>query len=363
MRKTKIDYIFILSVLVLMAMGLLIVFSASPTMGLKLGDTYYFIKKHILYLLLGFAALLYGASLEIDKLRQRARLIFGISILLLLLVYIPGVGKKVSGASRWIDLMIFSFQPSELIKFAIIVFLADYLSKLGKQIEDVWKGLLPPLLVVGAVAGLIILQPDLGTAITISATSFILIFAAGARYLHLAFLGGAGAFGVLIISLVSPYRLRRLVAFIDPWKDPQGIGFQVIQSLLAVGSGGLTGLGLGSSRQKFFYLPQQFTDFIFAILCEELGLIGGGVVVILFMLFCARGLRIAYSTGDKFSSLLAVGIVSWLTMQALINIMVVVGMLPTTGIPLPFISYGGTATIINLFAVGIVLNISMQAKQ
>ena len=363
MRKTKLDYIFIFSVIALTAMGLLIVFSASPTMGLKLGDTYYFIKKHILYLLLGFSALLYGASLEIDKLRERARLIFGISIFLLLLVYIPGVGKKVSGASRWIDLVIFSFQPSELIKLSIILFLADHLSKLGNKIEYFWKGLLPPLLMVGMVAALIILQPDLGTAITISATSFIMVFTAGARYLQLALLGAAGAFGVLIISLVSPYRLRRLVAFVDPWKDPQGIGFQVIQSLLAVGSGGVMGLGLGASRQKFFYLPQQFTDFIFAILCEELGIVGGGMVVILFMLFCARGLKIAYSTADKFSSLLAAGIISWLTLQALINIMVVVGMLPTTGIPLPFISYGGTATIINLFAVGIVLNISTQAKK
>ena len=343
-------------------MGLLIVFSASPTMGLKLGDTYYFIKKHILYLLLGFSALLYGASLEIDKLRERARLIFGISIFLLLLVYIPGVGKKVSGASRWIDLGIMSFQPSELIKFTMVLFLANLLSGLGEKIKDLMRGLFPALLLIGLVLAIIIAQPDLGTAITIGATAFVMLFAAGAQSLHLLALAGTGALGVLILSLTSPYRMHRLLAFIDPWKDPQGIGFQVIQSLLAVGSGGLMGLGLGASRQKFFYLPQQFTDFIFAILCEELGFIGGTGVVILFAIFAARGIRIALKAGDDFSSLLAAGLTAWLSLQAMINIMVVVGMLPTTGIPLPFISYGGTALTVFLTMSGIMLNISKYRK-
>ncbi len=358
MTKQKIDYIFLFAVLALSAIGMTMVFSASPTMALKYGDSYYFIKRQIFYLLLGFSALYFALRIKLDDLKKWAGPIFIISILLLLLVYIPGVGRKISGASRWIDLGILSFQPSELIKFTMVLFLANLLSGLGEKVKDLMRGLFPILLLIGLVLAIIIAQPDLGTAIAIGAAAFIMLFAAGANSIHLLSLAWTGALGVLILSLTSPYRMHRLLAFIDPWKDPQGIGFQVIQSLLAVGSGGFMGLGLGASRQKFFYLPQQFTDFIFAILCEELGFIGGTGVVILFAIFAARGIRIALKAGDDFSFLLAAGLTSWLSLQAMINIMVVLGMLPTTGIPLPFISYGGTAAIINLFTVGILLNIS-----
>ncbi|MDD5382890.1 MAG: putative lipid II flippase FtsW [Candidatus Margulisbacteria bacterium] len=363
MRKPSIDYLFLFAVIALTAIGLIMVFSASPTMALKLGDSYLFLKKQILYILLGFAALYFGLRLDLGSLKKWAVYIFAASVLLLLLVYIPGVGRKISGAARWIDLLIFTFQPSELIKFTTVLLLASLLAKMGEKIKDFLQGLVPLLIVVGIVAALIVAQPDLGTALTILVTAFILLFVAGAKNVHLASLGGIGILGVLAISLASPYRLRRLLAFIDPWKDPQGIGFQVIQSLLAVGSGGIFGVGLGASRQKFFYLPQQFTDFIFAILCEETGLIGAATVVVLFIIFAGRGIRIAFSAADHFNYLLASGLVSWLTLQALMNIMVVLGLIPTTGIPLPFISYGGTATIVNLFAVGIVLNISLQAKK
>ncbi|MFC1511079.1 putative lipid II flippase FtsW [Candidatus Margulisiibacteriota bacterium] len=362
MKKIKTDYIFLFSVLALSALGLIMVFSASPTMALKLGDSYYFLKRHILNLLLGFSALYFGLRLNLQTLKKWSGLIFVLSVLLLLVVFIPGVGRKISGASRWIDLVIFSFQPSELIKFTLVLFLAGLLSKSKEKNEDFLFGLLLPITIVAGVAGIIIMQPDLGTAISIAATAFVMLFAAGAKLLHLAFIGGFGLVGALVLSLQSPYRLRRLLAFLDPWKDPKGIGFHIIQSLLAVGSGGVTGLGLGASRQKFFYLPQQFTDFIFAIMCEELGFIGGVGVVILFIIFAVRGFRIALMTGDNFSFLLATGLVSWLIIQALINLMVVVGLLPTTGIPLPFISYGGTATIIGLFSVGILLNISSQTR-
>jgi cell division protein FtsW len=201
----------------------------------------------------------------------------------------------------------------------------------------------------------------MGTALTIGATVFAMLFIAGAEIWQLLSLAGIGVMGVIGLSFISPYRLRRLTAYLNPWSDPQGAGFQIIQSLLAVGSGGLFGLGLGASRQKFFYLPQQFTDFIFAILCEELGFFGGVGVVVLFAFFASLGFRIALSLSDPFRKLLAAGIVSWLTLQAMINIMVVIGLIPTTGIPLPFISYGGTATIINLFSVGVVLNVSRKA--
>ena len=359
MPKTKsLDYILLFTVLALAAIGTIMVFSASPTLGLKLGDSFYFIKRHIFYLLIGFAALYFGFRLDLAVLKKRAGLIFLGSLFLLLLIYIPGVGRKVLGASRWIELGILSFQPSELIKFTMVLFLAQFLADNRERIGDWLRGFAPPVLLVAAIAALIIKQPDLGTALTIAFTSLIMLYAAGADLRHLGFIGGAGALGVLALSLASPYRLQRLLAYLDPWKDPQGIGFQIIQSLLAVGSGGLLGLGLGASRQKYFYLPQQFTDFIFAILCEELGFIGGVGVLVLFVLFAFRGFRAALATADPFQNLLTVGLVSWIMVQALMNVMVVVGLIPTTGIPLPFISYGGTATIVNFFAAGVILNVA-----
>jgi cell division protein FtsW len=356
-KKNSPDIILLFSVIALSAIGMIMIFSASPTMALKLGDSFYFIKRHLFYLLLGFLALYLANCLDLTVLRQRAWIIFIISLGLLLLVYIPGIGQEISGASRWIDLGIISFQPSELMKFTVILLLADLLTKIGEASRTV-RGLIIPLVLLGFVCGLIIAQPDLGTALAIGGAGIIMLFAANALMIHLAVLGGLAALGVLFLSIVSPYRMQRLLTFLDPWKDPQGSGFQVIQSLLAVGSGGLFGVGLGASRQKFFYLPQQFTDFIYAILCEELGFIGAISVVILLAIFIGRGVKIAYATADRFCSLLTIGIIGWLGLQATINIMVVLSLLPTTGIPLPFISYGGTATIINLFAVGIVLNIS-----
>ncbi len=358
MRKPSIDYIFLFSVLALSAIGLIMIFSASPTMALKLGDSYYYLKRHVFYLLLGFSALYFGLRLDLETLKKWSAPILVLSLAVLLLVYIPGLGRKVSGALRWIDLVFFSFQPSEIIKFTMVLFLAKMLSKSGEGIQDFFRGLLPPLLLVTVVSAIIVNQPDLGTAIAIASTAFIMLFAAGANLWHLAAIGVTGVAGMIGIAMSSAYRMQRLIAYLNPWKDPYGVGFHIIQSLLAVGSGGLFGVGLGASRQKFFYLPQQFTDFIFAILCEELGFVGGVGVIVLFILFAVRGVRIALAAPDNFSFLLAIGLVSWLTLQALINILVVVGLLPTTGIPLPFISYGGTATVMGLFCVGIVLNIS-----
>ncbi|OGC33787.1 cell division protein FtsW [candidate division WOR-1 bacterium RIFOXYB2_FULL_48_7] len=356
--KNKIDYLFLFAVLSLLAIGGLMIFSASPVMGMKYGDSFYFIKRHLFYLLLGLAAFYYGFKIDLETVKRHAQTIFIIAVGSLALVFIPGVGRSVLGASRWIELGFISFQPSEFIKLATVIFLAKWLTDKQIVIRDFFRGLLPPLMFFGVIGLLIIKQPDLGTALTIGATVFLMLFVAGAQIKQLAGLCLAGIIGVLGLSVTSPYRLRRLVAYLDPWKDPQGAGFQIIQSLLAVGSGGVFGLGLGASKQKFYYLPQQFTDFIFAILCEELGLIGGAAVVVLFITFAGRGFKIALSSNDQFKVLLASGIVAWITIQAMINIMVVVGIVPTTGIPLPFISYGGTATIINLFAVGMVLNVS-----
>jgi len=356
MSKVKsIDYLFLFMVLLLSAIGLVMVFSASPTMGLKVGDAFYFIKRHLFYLVLGFMALYYGLRLDLEKLKSLAEIIFLFSFLFLLLVFIPGVGRKVLGAARWIDLGLLSFQPSELIKFSMVLYAAKWLAK--EKISS-FQRFLFPLFLLGLVALPIFKQPDLGTVVVLGMTVLSLLFLAGIDMLPLFGLLLVVGATVLGLAFSAPYRLRRLTAYLNPWQDPQGAGFQIIQSLLAVGSGGLWGLGLGASRQKFFYLPQQFTDFIFAILCEELGFVGGVTVIILFLLFTLRGFRVALRASGSFRAYLAGGLVSWLSFQALINILVVIGLIPTTGIPLPFISYGGTSTIINLFAAGIILNIS-----
>lgn len=359
MPKVKIDPLFAFAVLALCAIGLIMIFSASPTIGVRYGDYFFFIKRHLFFLAAGFTAFIYALRLNIQTLRQRANLLFVISIVLLLVVFIPGVGRRVSGAARWIDLGLLSFQPSELIKFTSLLFLANYLAANKKMIGNFWRGLLPPLLMIGLVAAIIMKQPDMGTALSIVIPAFIMLVLAGADWRQLGGLGAVGLAAITALATTSLYRLKRLLAYLDPYQDPQGIGFQIIQSLVAVGSGGFWGRGLGASRQKFFYLPQQSTDFIFAILCEELGLIGSAAVVLLFVLFAVRGLQLAAKCQDDFQYLLVSGLVSWLTIQALINISVVIGLIPTTGIPLPFISYGGTATIIELFAVGVILKSSL----
>ena len=360
--RPRIDYIFLLAVIILSAIGTLTVFSASPTMGLKHADLLYYIKRHLFYLLIGVGACFYGFNLDLQNLKKIAFPLFAVTVLLLVLVFIPGVGHNISGASRWIDLGIISLQPSELIKFTLTVFVAKLLAEKKGSIGNFINGVLPVLLIFGLVAVLIIKQPDLGTVLALGGAVFAMLFVAGMQYSQFAVLGLLAIIAVGALGVTSPYRMKRFLAFFDPWQDPQGIGFQIIQSLLAVGSGGFLGLGLGASRQKFFYLPQQFTDFIFAIYCEETGFLGALAVIAVFILFAHRGFMIALGAKDPFKSLLATGLVAWLTTQALINIMVVVGLVPTTGIPLPFISYGGTATIVNLFAVGVILNISKKGN-
>lgn len=334
------------------------IFSASPVMGLKLGDSFYYLKRHIFYLIIGFFAFAGAIRLDVLKLKKFSNLILIITLLFLLMLFIPHIGKSLGGATRWLDFYIISFQPSELVKFAVVLFLAAYLSELKTNVKNFIKGLFPMLLIIVFIAAIIIKQPDLGTALSIMGTSFLMFFIAGAQILHLGILAGIGAFGVLILSILSHYRLQRLLAYLDPWKDPLGKGFHIIQSLLAVGSGGIFGLGIGNSRQKFYYLPQQYADFIFAVLCEELGFIGAMILLALFFVFFIRGIKIASNATDYFSSLFAFGLISMLFVQTSLNLMVVVGLIPTTGIPLPFVSYGGTAMVINMFCVGLLVNIS-----
>lgn len=338
------------------------IFSASPVMGIKLGDSFYYLKRHLFYLVAGLFAFAFAVRLDLQKLKKASFPLLCISILFLLMLYIPFFGRKLGGATRWLYLFVFSFQPSELVKLAVVIFLAASLSNIKEKIKDFKNGLLPLLLILVFISAIILKQPDMGTTLTILATAFLVFFIAGARIAHLGAMFFVGVVGVALLSVFSEYRFKRLFAYLNPWKDPLNTGFQIIQSLLAVGSGGLFGLGLGNSRQKFYYLPQQYADFIFAVLCEELGFIGGVSLLVIFLVFIIRGYMIASKAPDEFSYLLSAGLVSMFFVQASLNLMVVVGLVPTTGIPLPFVSFGGTAMIINMFSVGVIANISRANK-
>lgn len=282
--------------------------------------------------------------------------------LLLLLVLIPGIGIVRGGARSWIGVGAFSIQPSEFMKLGLIIYLSVLLATEQKYITSFRKGFGPCLLLIFTAFGLIMLQPDLGTGVVLVLTCMLMIFVAGARLIHFFGLAGLGVGGLTFLILSAPYRISRVTSFLNPWEDPLGDGFQIIQSLYAIGPGGLMGMGLGKSLQKYFYLPEPQTDFIFAILAEELGFIGGTVVIGLFFLLFWRGIKISLEAPDLFGRFLALGIVSMLTIQVMINISVVIGLIPVTGITLPFLSYGGSSLTLTLCSVGVLLNISKYTK-
>lgn len=348
-------------VLTLLVFGLIMISSAGIIYSqTRFNDPYYFFKHQLFFgLVPGFLALYVFQKIDYHIWRKLAVPMFFASVIFLVLVFVPGVGSKVYGASRWIALGPFSFQPSEMAKLAIIVYLAAWLESRGVQkIKDVFEGLLPFLGIMGLIGFLIMKQPDTGTLGVIVLTSFAIFFVSGARLKHLGSMGFVGAFALWVLIKIEPYRFNRILTFLDPGADPQGIGYQINQALLAVGSGGFWGVGLGMSRQKFNYLPEPIGDSIFAVIGEELGMIGAVALVSLFVVLAIRGLRIAKNSPDMFGRLVAVGVTSWIIMQAFINISANIALVPLTGIPLPFVSYGGTSLIFLMSAVGILLNIS-----
>lgn len=331
----------------------------------RFGDGYYFFKRQLIFgIFPGMIALYLFQKIDYQFWKKIALPFFFLSVIFLLLVFIPGIGSKVYGASRWISLGPFSFQPSEMTKLSIILYLAAWLeSKGGEKIRDLYEGVLPFLGILGLVGLLIIKQPDTGTLGVIVLTSFSIFFLSGARFSHLFSMGTFGLFALWILIKLEPYRFDRILAFKNPSLDPQGIGYQITQALLAVGTGGIFGVGLGNSRQKFNYLPEPVGDSIFAIIGEELGLMGGTVLVVLFVMLAMRGLKIAKEAPDSFGRLVAAGITMWIIFQSFINIGANIALIPLTGIPLPFISYGGTSMVFLMSAIGILLNISKQTKQ
>lgn len=355
--------ILLLATFMLLAAGLIMVYSASAVWAdYKFDDSFFFAKRQMLFAGAGIAAMFFIMNVDYWTWRTWAKVLVIICFVLLILVLIPGIGNVRNGSRSWIGVGAFSIQPSEFMKLAMIAFLAKFLSERQKVVTSFKKGLVPSLGLVFTAFGLIMLQPDLGTGTVMVGTSVVMIFIAGARISHFVGLGllGAAGFAGLIIS--APYRMKRITSFLDPWQDPLGSGFQMIQSLYAIGPGGLFGLGLGQSRQKFFYLPEPQTDFIFAILAEELGFIGGSFILLLFSLLLWRGIRIALGAPDLFGTFLAAGIIAMIAIQVMINIGVVTGLMPVTGITLPFLSYGGSSLTLMLMAVGVLLNISRHSR-
>lgn len=362
-KKGSVDFVLFLTVLCLVSLGVIMVFSASEYSTLiYYKDSFYYFKRQLLWALLGLIAMYIMSHFDYRRLKRFVIPFMVVSFIMLALVLIPGIGKEVNGSQRWIAVGPLPFAPAELVKLSVIIFTAYGLSLQKERVKQFSKGVLPYMCVLGVAAGLIMLQPDLGTTISLAGIVFVMMFAAGARLSHLGglALGGLAAIGLMI--MLEPYRMKRFLAFLDPWADPQGGGFHIIQGLYAIGSGGLFGLGLGQSKQKFLYLPENHTDFIFAITAEELGFVGASLVIMLFTLFVWRGLKIAVTSQDPFACLLATGITAWVGVQAIINIGVVTGSLPVTGIPLPFISFGGTSLLFTMAGVGILLNISKFSK-
>lgn len=357
LRKGTPDFGIILSVLLLLSIGIIMVFSASAvTSGQLLDDPYYYLKRQSMWAFLGFCIMLFAMKVDLGQLKKQVNPIFIFCLVTLVLVIFAGSSAK--GSTRWLGVGSLSFQPSELMKLGMVLYLSQFLSQKQQKIKSFTYGIVPVMIILAIVCGLILAQPDLGTAVVIAGTTYCMLLAAGARSSHLVFLALAGIGLIALAIYLAPYRMERFIAFLDPWADPTDDGFQTIQSLLAIGSGGLFGVGLGASRQKLYYLPERHTDFIYAIIGEELGFLGAGLIILLFFIFAWRGLRVAITSRDSFNCLLATGITTMIVLQAIINMGVTTGSLPVTGITLPFISYGGSSLIFTMAAVGLLLNIS-----
>ncbi len=344
---------------VLVGIGLIMIYSSSTILALRMyGDAYFFIKRQVLWAILGFGTLWAFSRYPYLKLRRWVMPLLAACVFLLLAVLVLPVGKAVGGARRWLSLGGLSFQPAEMLKLVIVIYLADALVRKHDSIKSFVAGVLPHLLVVGLLATLLLLQPDLGTAAIVVALAGGMLFVGGARFSHLLSLLLTSLPAVFLLVFKVGYRKRRLDAFLDPWREPLGKGFQMIQSFLALGSGGLWGRGLCESQQKLFYLPTPHTDFIFSILGEELGFVGTFLVIVLYGIFIWAGFSIGRRCAEPFGKLLAFGLTLLLGLQAVINIGVVCGLVPTKGTTLPFISAGGSSLLFSLMAVGILLSIS-----
>ncbi len=380
MKKWKLDYILLGTTIALLVLGVLILASVSASLSMEMfGTTYYFLRHQLLFgvipgLFLAFLAF----QIRLSFIKKWVPIILLGNLVLLAMVFLPGIGTEIRGATRWLDLGVVSFQPAEFLKLTFILYLAAWLasqtSKKNSRETQKTKSLKPKdlntghlsqtfaafLVVIGIISFILISQPDISTLGIIVMVGLLMYFSSGTPFWHsiLMFLAGAG--GLFALIKLAPYRMNRFLVFLNPETDPMGIGYQIKQSLIAVGSGGILGLGLGMSVQKFGFLPQSMSDSIFAIFSEETGFLGSLILVVLFLLFFLRAFKISKESKDKFSQLAALGIGCWIILQGFVNISSMIGIMPLTGIPLPFISYGGSSLVTELVGAGILLNISRQ---
>ena len=346
---------------ILSVIGLIVISSASSVLSYqRFGHTNYYLTRQVIFFVIGVALALIVSRIDYRIFKKYAFIILAIVFVLLVIVLIPSVGFSVGGSRRWIDLGVFFFQPTEFAKLAIIFYLSAWFSTREEIIHSFYGALLPPILVSGALAALILMEPDFGTMSALGLIVLAIFFASGAKLSHLfaLILSGVGLAWLAISA--APYRVARITSFLDPAIDPQGIGYQINQALIAIGSGGFFGQGFGFSRQKFNFLPEPIGDSIFAVMSEELGFVRVGFVLLLFLVFGIFGYRIAKKAPDSFGTLVAIGITSWIVFQTVLNVGAMVGLLPLTGIPLPFISYGGSSMLATMIALGVLLNISRQ---
>ena len=359
MRNKNIDYILLFAVIIISIFGVLMIYTSSNIWAeYKFDDPFKYLKMQSIFLIIGLIAMITISKIPYTYYKDKANIILLVCFLLLILVLIPGIGKIRNGSRSWFGIGGFGIQPSEFMKLGLIIFVSKYLSNNDRNIKDIKRCVLPILLVTMFIFGLIMLQPDFGTGVILVMSIIGLLFISGLNIKFLLIVGLFGVVGAASLIIIAPYRFQRILSFLNPWIDPLGSGFQAIQSLFAIGPGGLLGLGLGNSIQKHFYLPEPQTDFIFAIISEELGFLGILIVSTLFLIIIYRGFKISLSSKELFSKYLSFGITFQLAFQTLLNLMVVVSLIPITGVTLPFLSYGGSSLLITLCEMGILLNIS-----
>lgn len=358
------DYLLILLVFILIVFGLLMIYAASAYNAEKLfSNSEYYFQKQLKSFFIGLVVWLIFSKINYRFWQKNALIMLIATIVLLVVIFIPGIGYEAGGANRWVSIFGSSFQPSEIIKLTFIIYLAAWLEKRGENIRDFQSSFIPFAVIVGLVSLLIISQPDMGTMTIIVLISITMFIVAGALWTHV--IAGLASIAIFLTFFIksAAYRFQRFMTFLNPSGDQLGASYHINQSLITIGSGGLLGVGFGQSKQKLFYLPQAHTDSIFAIIVEELGFLRASLVILVFVLIAWRGLKIAKNAPDEFSKLLSVGIVAWIIIQAFINLSAMLGLIPLTGIPLPFVSYGGSSLVMLLAAIGILTNISKQANK
>ncbi len=363
MKKKRFDFVLFIAILLLILFGLIMIYSASSIWAeYKFHDSFKYVKQQALFIGIGIFLLITVSKIDYMFYYKKTNPILLVCLFLLVLVLIPGIGSVRNGSQSWFGIGSFGIQPSEFAKLGLIIFTAKYLADNQKYLRDFKKGVIPILLVLFLVFGLIMLQPDFGTGMIIIVSILAMLFVAGVNMKFFLGLGAVGVVGIVALIAIAPYRMDRITSFLNPWSDPLGSGFQIIQSLYAIGPGGLLGQGFLNSRQKQFYLPEPQTDFIFSIISEEFGVLGVIIVAGLFLTVLWRGIDIALKTENPFGKYLAFGMVFQIMIQTVMNLMVVIGLIPVTGVTLPFLSYGGSSLLISLISIGILLNISRKGN-